>query len=183
MCATRRRALDLSDALARGVVSAHVAEHELRVTFDDRKQIVEVVRNAARELADGLHPHRLPETVLETLSLADVADGAQCSDDLAGRVAIGTGRHFGIDPAAVFSDQFSLVQLDLAAQPPPQFVAEHVALGRRQEQVRRVLSDHFVRLVSQHVTNPRVRQHDAIVRVRDHQGLPEILGHRSESLL
>ena len=42
------------------------------VALDDGEQVVEVVRDARGELADGLHLLRLPELVLEMQPLGDV---------------------------------------------------------------------------------------------------------------
>src|SRR5438045_9783320 len=47
LSAASRRTLDLNDALELRVLPARVGEHELRVTFDHREQIVEVVRDAS----------------------------------------------------------------------------------------------------------------------------------------
>ena len=67
-------------------VLAH--ENHLAVAEDDREQVVEVVRDAAREPADRLHPLRLPEPLLALsqghlgrASLGDVSHHEQPADD------------------------------------------------------------------------------------------------------
>jgi hypothetical protein len=44
-----------------------------RVALDDRQQVVEVVRDAAGELADRLHLLRLAQALLQPLAVAHVA--------------------------------------------------------------------------------------------------------------
>src|SRR5690606_15006410 len=47
-------------------------EEELRMTGDDREQVVEVVSNPARELTDGVHLLRLLQLLLERTLPRDV---------------------------------------------------------------------------------------------------------------
>src|SRR5205823_9201639 len=56
-----------------GVPRRQVAQQQLRVAEDGRQQVVEVMRNAAGELAHGLHLLRLAELLLEVALIADVA--------------------------------------------------------------------------------------------------------------
>src|SRR5690348_10692698 len=53
------------------------AQQQIAVTGDDRKQIVEIVRNTAGEPADRLHLLRLAELLLEPIALAPEACGAE----------------------------------------------------------------------------------------------------------
>jgi hypothetical protein len=63
------------DRLDLGLLSpAQRLGEDLRVAQDDRQQIVEVVRHAAGELADGLHLQRLLKLHLRLLALGNVAD-------------------------------------------------------------------------------------------------------------
>ena len=50
---------DLGDRAAREVFGREVRQRQLAVTVDHLQQVVEVVRDAAGELADGLHLLRL----------------------------------------------------------------------------------------------------------------------------
>ena len=70
------RALDLLE-LVRPRPRADPVAGDLRVAADDRQQVVEVVRDPARELADRLHLLRLAELVLEHPPLGDVAQHEQ----------------------------------------------------------------------------------------------------------
>ena len=58
----------------------HVVEHQVAVAENRRQQVVEVVRDAAGELADRLHLLRLAQLLFELAALGDVArvddDGA-----------------------------------------------------------------------------------------------------------
>ena len=67
-----RRRPDLLDVGAKGLVGLEVAADQLRVAQDDGQQVVEVVRDAAGEPADGLHLLRLAELLLQSLSLGEV---------------------------------------------------------------------------------------------------------------
>ena len=66
-----RGALDLVE-VARSRADADPVAGHAAVAGDHGQQVVEVVRDAARELADGLHLLRLPELALEPLALAHV---------------------------------------------------------------------------------------------------------------
>ena len=70
------RALDLEQLVA-ARAGADPPPRDLAVPADHRQQVVEVVRDAARELADRLHLLRLPELVLEPAALGDVAQHEQ----------------------------------------------------------------------------------------------------------
>ena len=76
----RRRALgclaDLLDILALRVAGGQVAQQQLCVAENGGQQVVEVVGDAARQLAHGFHLLRLAELLLEVALIADVALGA-----------------------------------------------------------------------------------------------------------
>ena len=61
----RRRLADLHDVVAPRVRGSDRVEQELDVAADGGEQVVEVVRDAAGELADGLHLLRLAELRLQ----------------------------------------------------------------------------------------------------------------------
>jgi len=65
--------LDAPQVLLRAGVRGEPPAQQVRVTLDDDQQVVEVVRDAAGELADGLHLERMPQLVLERLALREVA--------------------------------------------------------------------------------------------------------------
>ena len=69
----RRRALagllHLQQIVLERVALAHAVQREPGVAQDHGEQVVEVVRHAAREAADGLHLLRRPELLLELLAL------------------------------------------------------------------------------------------------------------------
>ncbi len=68
-----RRLADLFHIAAHRVPGRQVAQQQLRVAEDRREQVVEVVRDAAGELAHRLHFLRLAELLLEAALLGDVA--------------------------------------------------------------------------------------------------------------
>ena len=72
--------LNLHQILPQRIFLRHVVEHQAAVAEDRGQQVVEVVRDAAGELADRLHLLRLPQLLLELAPLGDVArvddDGA-----------------------------------------------------------------------------------------------------------
>ena len=63
------RLADLCDLLALIRVAARPAKQDLGVAADHGQEVVEVVRDAAGELSDPLHLLRLPQLILERLSL------------------------------------------------------------------------------------------------------------------
>src|SRR5262249_20455820 len=57
------------------VLYATIHSH-FHVSFDDRKQIIEIVRDAAGQSPNGFHPSRLLQLVLQRFPLRDVYDDA-----------------------------------------------------------------------------------------------------------
>jgi isocitrate dehydrogenase (NAD+) len=77
---------DLDRVLAQRVAGRQAVAHRLGVARDRRQQVVEVVRDPAGELADGLHLLRLPELLLQAALVGDVDGGADDAEHLAGGV-------------------------------------------------------------------------------------------------
>ena len=71
----------------RGSTRGGAGQQQLGAAQDGREQVVEIVRDAAGELADRLHLLRLPELVLEALPVGDVPEVRQQRD----RTPIGVG--------------------------------------------------------------------------------------------
>jgi hypothetical protein len=63
---------DFFDVRAKGLVGLEICRDHFRVTQDDGKEIVEVVRHAARETPDRLHLLRMTELLLQMLSLSEI---------------------------------------------------------------------------------------------------------------
>ena len=70
-------AADLGDVVVDRVLGLELLLGEVDAGQDHRQQVVEVVRDAARELADALQPLRLAEPLLELLALLLGARGAR----------------------------------------------------------------------------------------------------------
>ncbi len=97
----------------------------LRIAGDDHQQIVEVVGDAAGELAERLHLLRLGELLagllerdLRLVLRCDVAGDLGKADQFAGIVANGIDHHAGKEAAAVLAYPPAL-RLELASRPPP----------------------------------------------------------------
>ena len=73
----RSAARSTSRSSLRARAGADPPPRDLAVAADHGQQVVEVVRDTARELADRLHLLRLPELVLEPAALGDVAQHEQ----------------------------------------------------------------------------------------------------------
>ena len=80
--------LDLHDVLEGRIGRAMVGEQQVRIADDRGEHIVEVMRNAAGQLADGVHLLRLREILLQRALLRDV----ECIDVGARAVAEIFGR-------------------------------------------------------------------------------------------
>ena len=65
-----------STSARRSSLVGSASEQELGAAQDDGQQVVEVVGDAARQLADGVHLLRLPELLLERAPLGDVEGDA-----------------------------------------------------------------------------------------------------------
>ena len=74
------------------VVRASGRQAELQTAGDDREEVVEVVRDAARQPADRLHLLRLDQLAFQPLSIGDVREGHQHLGQRAVRVADGLRR-------------------------------------------------------------------------------------------
>ena len=79
---------------ARRMILGQLARQQLQVAADGHQQVVEVVSNAAGQLADGLHLLRLAQRLLGGGQLrlgakarADVLGVMESADNLAGRIA------------------------------------------------------------------------------------------------
>jgi hypothetical protein len=95
------RALDLVEVRAQRIVGVQVVEHQLgERRVDHREQVVEVVGDAAGELADRVHLADVRQPSLEPLGVGDVEREA---DDQRAAVAAGARGHAGlqVDDAAV----------------------------------------------------------------------------------
>src|SRR5208282_4809878 len=82
-----RSFLNLLDAVAMKIVGALAINQEIAIAADDRQEIIEVVRDAAREPADGFHFVGLAQPLLEKflIVVSFLETGAH---------AIECGRHF-----------------------------------------------------------------------------------------
>ena len=58
-------------------MAGHILAQQIEVADDDREQIVEIVSDAAGQIADRFHLLRLPKLIVELLALGHVLDHAQ----------------------------------------------------------------------------------------------------------
>ena len=71
-CRAIRRSPDLEQLAVYRLVPADLIENQVAVADDGREHVVEVVGDAARESADGLHLLGLPELVFQPFPCGDV---------------------------------------------------------------------------------------------------------------
>ena len=71
---------DRAHIAAERIVRRQPVEKNSAIAGDDRQQIVEIVRDAAGQLADGFHLLRLTQLCLELQAIADVGDAAANQD-------------------------------------------------------------------------------------------------------
>ncbi len=95
-----RRLLDLLRAGAQRVVLAQLLEHQVAVAADGGEDVVEVVRDPAREAAHGLQLLRLAELILEVAALGDVPPDHENPGRRSGVVADGGGAALDQAPAS-----------------------------------------------------------------------------------
>ena len=105
--------LDLHDVLEGRVGRAVVGEEKVRVADDRLQHVVEVVRDAAGELPDGLHLLRLRELLLELALLG----GVERVEERALAVAVGVADRAQPDAhrAAAFPGEAEIDRRDVAA--------------------------------------------------------------------
>ncbi len=137
---------DLADAVQVlvGRIAQRVVEQQLVVTeLEPGQQVVEVVRHAAGDLADGLHLLRLDQVLLETLLLGDVEQiDAEAVAHRADIDLHGTVRHLprGIDRRQGNVERSRLVDSRLGRRAFAQLVAgrqllDQVGLGRSGDEI------------------------------------------------
>ncbi len=93
-----RRAPDVEQAFAIGIVRLHVLEHQVGRAQDRGQEIVEVVRHSGRETPYGLHLLRLAELLLEPLSLRHVVDHDLLRPPAGKRDSVTAGLHLDERP-------------------------------------------------------------------------------------
>ena len=72
---------DLLNPAAQGIAGQHLFGHHLDLTTNYGEHVIEVVRDASSQLADGLHFLGLPELIFEVLAVADIfGDDVQVRD-------------------------------------------------------------------------------------------------------
>ena len=106
------QALDVGRGLAQ------MALQGVEIADDDGQQVVEVVRDAAGELADALHLLGLPQLLLGGPPLGQVARDLGKADQLALAVVNRIDHHARPEPAAVLADPPTL-GLDTCRSWPP----------------------------------------------------------------
>ncbi len=92
---------DLLETLLRTRPLGKLCAHQVGVAHDRRQRVVEVVRDAARQPSDRFHLLRLPELVLQTVPVRDVADDGHHEQAFVS--AEGTQADFGRELRAVFA--------------------------------------------------------------------------------
>ena len=85
---------DLGQVKPARMLGRQRCQAELEPSEDDRQQIVEVVRHAARQPPDRFHLLRLKQPILQPLSIGDIREGDQHLRERPGDVA----NRFGGDP-------------------------------------------------------------------------------------
>jgi len=58
-------------------MAGNILAQQIEVADDDREQIVEIVSDAAGQIADRLHLLRLPKLIVDLLALGHILDNAQ----------------------------------------------------------------------------------------------------------
>ena len=92
---------------------------ELRVAGNDVQEVVEVVRDAACQGADGLHLLGLAKLGLEALPLGDVAPDGRHADDGAAGVLDGGDAERNLYPGGGLGPRHRLVIHDGVSPPDP----------------------------------------------------------------
>ena len=110
------------------MAGGQLVRDEVGMADDDRQQVVEVVRHAAGQSAEGLHTSLHLYFALEGVALGDVAQHAQ--QVLAGLVDVGGGDR-QVDGRPARASQRGAVVDDLAAgnEPAPDLVPPRTGRG------------------------------------------------------
>ena len=154
-----RGLLDQLDVGPPGVLLGQGGEKQVGASADHRQEVVEVVGDAARELAHRLHLLRLPELLLELFLLREIDEDPHRACHPSPRVDEGSGGGDDVDEGAIPSPPLRLVERGDAPAVLGDRGVELGALvigngGHR-------LPEHLVLVPAKHARGALVPQHDA----------------------
>src|SRR6478752_4668912 len=153
-----RGVADGGHLLPAGVASVELALQQVAVADHRRHQVVEVVRDAAGELADGLHLLRLAQLLLELMAAADVFDQA----DTDAVVDVERDVHVRVERRAVLA-HVALVDRERVALRIVELVLHGERPVVRVRDVGVVHPRELLALVAEHALERRVRlAHDPV---------------------
>jgi hypothetical protein len=184
-------AADLLDVVAHRVVGGQLARGEADAGEDHRQQVVEVVRDPARELADALQPLGLREAVLElgallgaAAALGDVGGDRDDRGDLAVDVAQRELDHQEgplVPPVGLGDDHHRLVRL--AGRADALVDLEVVGAAGRGQQLLRRAPDRLIGGHAEELLPAAVDQQIAVLQILDDDQRGRVVDDRLEALL
>ncbi len=178
--AVRGRAHERGVAVDR-VLRPQPRQDHLGAPRDDGEQVVEVVRDAAREPADRLHLLGLAELLLELAPLRDVLEQAERADRGAARVAQHRDRRADLDAPAVPAQEAALVVAQEAVLIEPPLHAPGLLEAPRIHVDHRG-ADHLVRPAPEHRLGAPAEVGDAAVPVGGDDRVRRVLGDGLEEI-
>ena len=155
---------------------------DVEIADDDAEQVVEVVRDAAGQLADRLHLHRLAQLLLDRLALGDVLGVAEQIFRIAGLVL---DRHLdGAQQALALvagGDRLFRRDLDLAGLQHGAILGDEMVGLVPGEEIVVALAEILAAAVAEQLLARAVEQHEAAVGERLHeQHARQVVDHRVE---
>ena len=124
------RSVDRLEVLPEAGVGRGLLHRGLDVSEDDRQHVVEVVRDAACQRAERLHPLALPGPQRESVAFGLVLDA---SDEAGDAQAVANGRHPDVDvPQLAVRPEEPILEVELMAalEGGPRFTQDVLAIVR-----------------------------------------------------
>jgi hypothetical protein len=142
--AAQRRVERVLDRLGVALVVRHVAFERIEIADDHAEQIVEIMRHAAREVADGFHLLGLAKLRLDGVPLGHVFDYEDDGADVAVGVAQGGAGRADIDQPTVARRPAQLYGLEPFSAPRPLEIEVEFALHWVRQHGAIIMSDHLL---------------------------------------
>ena len=164
-----------------------VGLEQLVVTDDDGQEVVEVVRDTAGELADGIHALRLPQRLLLLHLLGDVADEHHEAQDVAVPIAGRRGDDLGGEHLAVLAPAGHVQRIDRffhgrGGEIEPEPVHPRIVIVTRVKDAA-ALADQLLSRIAEDACGGWITEKDLAALVHDDDGLRGAVDDRLEQHL
>jgi hypothetical protein len=136
---------------------------EIGVAEDDGQEVIEVVRDAARQTAERLHFLGVQVVLLETFGIGEIVSDDDGADELAFPIAQRRRGQADVDAPAILMDQRGFGDGDLLAPAEPVHRLAVLGLVLLRDQPGAGLAEHLGPIVAEELASARVPIEDDVV--------------------